>query len=585
MAAVTNLAVARLLDAKADALTRRGENPYRIRAYRKAARAIEAHAEPIVQMLAAGRDLRTIPGVGEGIAAQVRGLVATGGWPADDAPAAAPSEGGKLQALESLGPKRAEELVAAGITSMEELAAAANEGRLRDLPGFGKALEARILEALAQRDAGPAAPRRIRPLLVPLATALQAALAAVPGVARVELGGSYRRRRDTVADLDLVASATAAGAKAAAKALAGRPAVERVLGSGATKTSVVLGGAPRDEARGIQVDLRCVPRKSYGAALLYFTGSREHNVALRGIAHRRGWKLNEYGLFDGNRQIAGADEAGIYETLGLPFIEPELREDRGEIEAAQAGRLPKLVARGDLRGDLHTHTNRTDGRNTLEAMAKAAQARGLSYMAVTDHTPKTSVAGGMPWRRFQEQFKDVDRLNRSYEDEGTKFRILKGAEVDILQDGRLDLPASAFDDLEIVVASLHHRAKQSPKELTARVLAAMATGHAHILGHPSGRMMPDRPPVDHAWERLVDAAKDQGWAFEADGQPWRQDAWDTLLHHCKTSGVRISIDSDAHAVGEFEYQDWALDQARRGWMEKGDVLNTRTADQLLKLLA
>ena len=584
MAAVSNLEVARLLDAKADALTRRGENPYRVRAYRKAARAIEAHAEPVAAMLAAGRDLRGIPGVGEGIAAQVRDLVATGQLPGGAPPPKAET-GADLLALESLGPKRAAELVAAGITSIEDLAAAARDGRLRDLPGFGKGLEARVLAALDQRDGAPAAPRRIRPLLVPLAASLREALAALPGVADVAVGGSYRRGRDTVADLDLVASTTPAGAKAAAKALTGMPATARVLGSGETKTSVVLGGAPRDEARGLQVDLRCVPRKSYGAALLYFTGSREHNIALRGIAHRKGLKLNEYGLFDGDRQVAGADETGIYAALGLPFIEPELREDRGEVEAAQAGRLPRLVRRADLLGDLHTHTDRTDGRNSLQAMAKAAQARGLRYMAVTDHTPKTAVAGGMPWRRFQEQFKEVDRLNRGFEEAGAKFRILKGAEVDILEDGRLDLPAAAFDELEVVVASLHHRAKQSPKELTARVLKAMGTGHAHILGHPSGRMMPDRPPVDHAWERLVDAAKDQGWAFEADGQPWRQDAWDTLLHHCKKAGVRISIDSDAHAVSEFEYQDWALDQARRGWMEKGDVLNTRTAAQLLKLLA
>ena len=283
--------------------------------------------------------------------------------------------------------------------------------------------------------------------------------------------------------------------------------------------------------------------------------------------------------------MAVANEEEIYAKLGLPPIPSELREDRGELQAAVAGTLPKLVTLADLKGDLHIHTDATDGQSSLESMAKAAIKRGLRYIAVTDHTPRTAIAGGMPWARFQSQFKVVDRLNQGFEDAGIDFRILKGAEVDILKDGRLDLPARAFDDLEVVVASLHFREDQSPKELTERALTAMATGHAHILGHPSGRMMGKRDPIEHDWMRLIEAAKDQGWALECDGAPRRQDLWDTVVHHCKKAGVRISIDSDAHATNELGYIQWSLDQARRGWMEKDDVLNTRSADELLKLLA
>ncbi len=399
-----------------------------------------------------------------------------------------------------------------------------------------------------------------------------------PGIDRVESAGSNRRLRDTIADLDFVAAGGPKAAGRAMDALAAHSDVAKVLNRGPTKMSVRL-------TKGMQVDLRVVAPESFGAALVYFTGSKDHNVALRSLALDKDLKLNEYGVFRGEKRVAGETEKDVYKALGLPVIPPELREDRGEVQAALSGKLPRLVTKEDLLGDLHTHTDATDGRSSLQSMAKAAIKRGLRYMAVTDHTPRTAIAGGMPWSRFQSQFKAVDKVNRSFEDEGVDFRILKGAEVDILKDGRLDLPAKAFDELEVVVASLHFREDHDPQELTQRVLTAMGSGKAHILGHPSGRMMGKRDPIEHDWTVLIDAAKDQGWAFECDGAPLRQDLWDTVVHHCKKAGVRISIDSDAHATGELAYQQWALDQARRGWMEKDDVLNTRSADQLLKLLA
>ncbi|MEA3136270.1 MAG: polymerase [Thermoplasmata archaeon] len=576
---VTNEQVARILYERADALALEGANEFRVRAYRKAARSIEGLGKSVATLVAMGKDLTEIPGVGEGLAETVKAIVKDGVAPASKGRPSKPVPKGaaELMGLQGLGPKRARQLAEAGITTRAELEAAASEGKLRAMPGFGETLEASLLEGLRNQPKGPER-RRIRPILVTLVERLRSTIASAPGIEAVESAGSNRRLRDTIADLDFVAVGDEKAAQAAMDRLADHLEVGQVLNRGPTKMSVRL-------TKGMQVDLRVVPPESFGAAMVYFTGSKDHNVALRALAIKKDWKLNEYGLFDGARRIAGKTEADVYEALGLPLIPPELREDRGEVQAALAGTLPNLVTKADLQGDLHTHTNATDGRSSLESMAKAAIKRGLRYIAVTDHTPRTAIAGGMPWARFQQQFKLVDKLNKGYEAEGVDFRILKGAEVDILKDGKLDLPAKAFDELEVVVASLHFREKHSPEELTKRVLKAMGTGHAHILGHPSGRLLGKREPIEHDWTTLIDAAKDQGWAFEIDGSPWRQDLWDTIVHHCKKSGVRVSIDSDAHATGELAYQQWALDQARRGWMEKDDVLNTRIAKDLLKLLS
>lgn len=576
---VTNEEVARILYDRADALALEGANEFRVRAYRKAARSIEGLGKSVATLVAMGKDLTQIEGIGEGLADTVTTIVKEGALPASKTrpSKAVPKGAAELMGLPGLGPKRARQLAEAGISSRAKLEEAAAAGKLRGLPGFGETLEAALLEGLRSQPKG-AQRRRIRPLVVTLADRLQATIAAAPGIGRVEPAGSYRRLRDTIADLDFVAAGDEKAAGKAMDALADHPEVAKVLGRGPTKMSVRL-------TKGMQVDLRVVPPESFGAALVYFTGSKDHNVALRSLAIGKDLKLNEYGLFRGEKRIAGAAEKDVYKALGLPFIPPELREDRGEVQTALEGKLPRLVAKEDLLGDLHTHTDATDGRSSLEAMAKAALKRGLRYIAVTDHTPRTSIAGGMPWARFQQQFKLVDKLNQGFEDEGIDFRILKGAEVDILKDGKLDLPKSALEQLEVCVASLHFREKHSPKQLTDRALEAMGTGHAHILGHPSGRLLGKREPMEHDWTRLIEAAKDQGWAFECDGSPWRQDLWDTVVHHCKKAGVRIAVDSDAHATGELSYQQWALDQARRGWMEKDDVLNTRSAKDLLRLLA
>jgi DNA polymerase (family 10) len=537
--AVSNADVARILEERAEALTRDRANPYKVRAYRKAARAIAAFKVPVADLVAAGQDLRQVPGVGEGLAQVVKAIV-EGLHRPDDRPTPGQSETADEEEDLSRPPDHEQEL--------------------------------QVLEALRDLALDK---RHIRPLVLPIVHRLAKTLAGAKGVDAVEVVGSIRRGRDTVAGVDLVAMGD--GSAAIAK-LRGHRDVTSVLSAGAAKASVLLG-------KGLHVDLRTTAAEDAGAVQAWWTGSRAHVERLRALAKDKGLAFSATGLRRDGKPVAAPTEAAFYKTLGLSVIEPELREDRGEIEAALARKLPKLVTLADLKGDLHTHTDWTDGRSPLKAMVVEAVARGLRYIAVTDHTPRTSVAGGMAWPRHQQQHKAIDAVNEALEGAGHKFRLLKGAEVDILKDGRLDLPSKALKELDVVVASLHFREGQSSNQLTARALAAMGTGDAHILGHPSGRLLDKRPPIEHDWTRLIEAAGDQGWAFETDGQPWRQDLWDTLLQQCKQAGVRVSVSSDAHSTAELAYIENSLVQARRGWLEKADVLNTRTADQLLKLLA
>lgn len=528
MPKVTNAQLAKRLDERAEQLAAGGANVYRVRAYRRAARSVADTPRPIADMVANGEDLRQIPNVGPDLSRTLQGLVASGG-------AALPPP------LER--------------KSGKPTARAKEAGR-------------------RSRGHMPADARRIRPLVDPLAERLRDALAEAPGIARAEAAGGFRRRADIVRDLDFVVQGPI---EAARKALAHHPEVADV-------------GPPKDGSvratltKGMEVDVRAADADAFGAAWLMETGSRTHVDQLVAHAAAKGLRLARDGLWKGRRRVAGDDEDGVFAALGLAPIPPELREGEGEVEAAARGRLPRLVEAADLQGDLHTHTVDTDGANTLETMARAAAHRGLKWMAVTDHTQRTAIAGGMTWAGFQRQHKVTDQLNARFEDEGLDFRILKGAEVDILKDGRLDLTPTQLDQLEVVVASLHFRERQEPKLLTARVLKAMGTGKAHVLGHPSGRLIGKRPPMEHDWEVLLHAARDQGWAFEVDGSPWRQDAWGGLVRQGKRLGVRFALDSDAHSTHELTYQHDALQQGRKGWLEKDDVLNTRDADGLLKML-
>ncbi len=527
MAKVTNAQLAARLQERADELSAGGANVYRIRAYRRAARSVAGHERQVADLLAKGEDLRQIPGVGDDLAAKLRALVESDGAPLPP-PLERPGRPSKR---------------------------ARNEGK-------------------RTRGHLPADARRIRPLVEALARRLRDGLAAADGVRRVELAGSFRRLGDTVRDLDFVADADEAAVRAA---LEGLPDVAEVTGA---KDGVVSARL----TKGMLVDVALATEQTFGAAWLLHTGTPAHVLALQERARSRKLRLAPDGLWSGRKRVAVASEEDAFAALGLDPIPAELREDGTEVEAAAARRLPKLVEAADLQGDLHTHTVDSDGADPLEVMARAAHRRGLKWMAVTDHTQRTAIAGGMKWPAFQRQHKLVDRLNAKLDDEGLDFHVLKGAEVDILKDGSLDLEAKQLGELEVVVASLHFRERQEPKLLTARVLKAMGTGKAHVLGHPSGRLIGKRPAMEHDWDVLLHAAKDQSWAFEVDGSPWRQDAWGTLVRQGQRLGVRFALDSDAHATSELGYQRYALEQGRKGWLEAKDVLNTRDADGLLKLL-
>ena len=524
---VTNAQLAARLEERADELGSAGANVYRVRAYRRAARSVADHPRQVADLIASGQDLRQIPGVGDDLAAKLRSLVESGGAPLPPPLERAPKEG-----------QRAKE------------------------------------ERRRTRGHMPADVRRIRPLVESLAERLRSGLAEAPGIARAELAGSFRRRGDTVRDLDFVVQGKP-GAVAAALRL--QPDVDEVTGMRSNVVAARL-------TKGMLVDVVCADAAGFGAAWMLATGTPPHGERLKARAKERGLRLDDGGLWKGRKRVAGASEDDAFAALGLEPIPPELREGEAEVEAAAAKRLPRLVELADLKGDLHTHTSDTDGANTLETMARAAIARGLKWMAVTDHTKRTSIAGGMAWSGFQRQHKLTDKLNARFEDEGADFRILKGAEVDILKDGALDLEPRHLDQLDVVVASLHFRERHTPELLTARVLKAMGTGKAHILGHPGGRLIGRRPPIEHDWEVLLHAAKDQGWAFEVDGSPWRQDAWGSLVRQGQALGVRFALDSDAHSTSELTYVRHAVEQGRKGWLEAKDVLNTRTADGLLKLL-
>jgi DNA polymerase (family 10) len=385
------------------------------------------------------------------------------------------------------------------------------------------------------------------------------------------LAGSYRRRRDTVGDLDVVV--TAKNSAAIGDKLVRYENVAEVLAHGPTRTTVLL-------RSGLQVDVRAVPEESYGAALLYFTGSKAHNIALRGLATHHEWKLNEYGLFAGKRRIAGASEEEVYQKLGLAFIPPELREDRGEITLAKTNSLPPLVSLSDIRGDLHVHSDWTDGTETIATMAAAARARGYEYIALTDHSRRVAMAHGLDPARLSRQIHEIDRLNEKLKG----FTILKGIEVDILKDGRLDLPDSSLSKLDIVVASVHSFFDLSRNAQTDRIIRAMENRYVSIIGHPTGRLIGEREAYAVDMERVIAAARDSGCFLEINAEPDRLDLNDIHAHAAKTAGVKLAISTDAHSVNALQCMRFGVDQARRGWLTADDVLNTRTLAALRKLL-
>ncbi|MDD5249845.1 MAG: DNA polymerase/3'-5' exonuclease PolX [Rhodocyclaceae bacterium] len=547
-------------------------NPFRIRAYRNAARVVGELGDEVRAMLEGGEDLTSLPGIGDDLAAKMREIVATGKCRAlDKLRTELPPAITELLHVPGLGPKRVRLLwQELDVQTLEQLARAARDGRIRDLPGFGARTEAKILQAVEARLSKA---RRVKlATAAPYAASLVAWLAGARGVTQVEAAGSYRRCRETVGDLDIVVTATA-GSDVMAR-FTGYDEVSEVLSQGPTRASVLL-------QSGLQVDLRVVAAAAYGAALCYFTGSKAHNIALRRIAQEAGLKLNEYGVFRGTARIAGDSEESVYRALGLPWIAPELREDRGEIAAARAGRLPQLVELADLRGDLHAHTKATDGHHTLEEMALAAKALGLGYLAITEHSRRLAMAHGLDARRLAEQCDEIDRLNARLEG----IVLLKGIEVDILEDGSLDLPDDALARLDLVVGAVHSRFELPRAKQTERILRAMDNRHFTLLAHPTGRVIESRAPYDVDMLRIVRQAKNNGCFLELNAHPERLDLLDSHCLMAKEEGVLVAIDSDAHSREDFANLRYGIGQARRGWLAAADVLNTRPLAQLRRLLA
>ncbi len=568
---VHNADIAAVFEEIADLLEIQGANPFRIRAYRNAARTLEGLGHDARTLVEEGEDLTQLPGIGKDLAAKIEEIVNTGHCQALEKLRkefkGAPTE---LLNIGGLGPKKVKVLYQdLGISSVEQLRQAAREQRIRGLPGFGEKTEEKILAAIeTQKEAKTAF---MLPVAMQYAESLVEYLKGIKGVKQVVVAGSYRRRKETVGDLDILV--TVGRGSQVMDRFAAYDEVREVVSKGDTRSSVIL----RSD---LQVDLRVVDDECYGAALHYFTGSKAHNIAVRKLGQKRGLKINEYGVFKGEKLIAGKTEESVFKTVGLPYIPPELREDRGEIKAAQEGRLPELVTLSDLKGDLHMHTKATDGRNTLEEMARAAQDHGFQYLAVTEHSRRLTVARGMDHRRLMEHMEAIDHLN----DKLKGFTVLKGIEVDILEDGSLDLPDEVLARLDLVIGAVHSKFNLSESMQTERILRAMDRPHFSILAHPSGRLFPNRPPYEVDMEKVIGKARQRGCFLELNAQPERLDLSDNYCQMAKDQGVLVSINSDAHSISDFDKLDFGVGQARRGWLEKKDVLNTRPLAELRKLL-
>jgi DNA polymerase (family 10) len=564
-----NQEVAKIFAAMADILAIQGENVHRVLAYQRAAENVATLDRPLEEIWQAG-ELETVPGIGKTLAEKIDELMRTGHLEAYEKLKAQVPEGVvALLQVPDVGPKRAalfwKEL---GITSVEALEQATHEGRLRDLPGMGQKSEEKVLAGIAalKRRSG----RTLLGVAWPLAAALLDALRDAPGVVRVSPAGSLRRMRETVGDLDLlVAAEDPEPVMARFRAL---PQVAEVLLSGPTKTSIRIHD-------GLQADLRVLQPARWGTALQYFTGSQAHNVHLRGLALERGFSLSEYALKkkDGT-EILCATEEQVYEALGLPCIPPELREDRGEIEAALAGRLPDLIELSDLEGDLQFHTTWSDGRNSLLEMARAAQAYGLRYALVTDHSRSLGVAGGLTVEQLREQRAEIEKVNRKMD----KFRLLAGVEVEVRADGTLDLPDEALSELDLVVAAVHSALRQGREQVTARMLAAIRNPHVDVIAHPSGRLLGEREGADLDMEAVFRAAAEAGTALEVNAYPNRLDLDDVHVRRAVELGVKLAINSDAHSADGFAVLPFGVATARRGWALAGDVINTWSVKRLLE---
>ncbi len=573
---MTNGEISRILHEIGEYLEMQGV-AFKPRAYEKVAQTIESLEEPVAEIYKKGglKAVEDIPGVGVSIAEKIEEILKTGKLKYyEELKKKTPVDLSALTRVEGLGPKKIKVLYQKlGVKNLADLEKAVKAGKIGKLEGFGPKSEQNILKGLefAKKNSG-------RFLLGEVfwdIRIIEDRLGRLPGVEKIRTAGSIRRRKETVGDADMLIVSDKP--QPIMDYFVAMPEVARIYAHGDTKSAVKL-------KNGMDVDLRVVPAESYGSALNYFTGSKDHNVKLRQIAIKKGLKLSEYGVFRGVKQIAGRTEEEVYKTLGMDYIEPEMREMQGEIEAAQKHKLPKLIKYGDLKGDLQVQTNWTDGQKSIEEMAIAAAKVGLAYIAITDHTKRLAMTHGLDERRIVQQMKEIDAVNRKLKVKGLKLKVLKGTECDILKDGSLDLPDEILKKLDVVGVSVHSLFDLSQKEQTDRIKKAISNPHADILFHPTGRLIQKREPHDVDVEEIIATAKKTGTVLEINGSPDRLDLKDEYIRKCVAAGVKMAIDSDAHNDSHFAFTGFGIAQARRGWTEKGDIINAWPLEKMLKFL-
>jgi DNA polymerase (family 10) len=568
-----NRTIADVFTEIADILEIQGENPFRVRSYRNSARTIADMSQSVEALFRAGENLEEIPGIGKSISEKIRELLTTGkSHSLEELRSQIPRGLTELLKLEGLGPKKVKVLYdELNVDSIDRLEKSAQAGRLRDLAGMGIKTEEKILKSIEHYRAGMG--RFKLSVGFQYAEALLRHLKGVPGVKRLDPAGSFRRRRETIGDLDILAIC-GKGCKVMDR-FTGYGDVAEVLARGETKSSVRL-------KCGLQVDLRVLEEGSYGAALHYFTGSKAHNVAIRERAKEKGLKVSEYGVFRAKdeKRLSGAEEADVFKAVGLSPIPPELREDRGEIQAAEKGKLPRLIEPSDIRGDLQMHTTASDGKNSILEMARKAKEMGYAYIAITDHSKAVRVAGGMDEKQLAKHLKEIEKADGQI----SGVRILKGVEVDILPDGSLDLKDDILKECDVVLASVHSRFNMEEEEMTRRVIKAIKNPNVKILAHPTGRLILEREPFKINLQAVVKAALDQGVVMEINAYPDRLDLKDVDARMARDLGARLAINTDAHSVMQLELMKFGVFTARRGWIEAKDVINTLPLQGLLKTL-
>jgi DNA polymerase (family 10) len=549
-----------------------GANSFKVAAYSRGVRAITSLGEDI-EAIAKRDALTDIPGIGKGLSEVIKSFLINGKVELlEELRTRVPIRVLELDAVPGLGPKKIKVLFEKlGVKDLQSLEKAAKDGQITELPGFSDKSQAQILDGIQVVRAGME--RTLLADAIIVAEEMEAKLRKLPEVKQITIAGSTRRRKETIGDLDLLVDAT--NSEPIMDEFVNFDGVTTIIAHGPTKSSIRL-------ETGLQIDLRVIPGESFGAGLQYFTGSVDHNVRLRAIAQKMNLRLNEYGLLKNKKPVAGENEEGIYETLGLQWIPPELRENQGEIEAAQAGSLPNLIEITHIRGDLHSHTDQSDGKNTIEEMLDAAQAKRYKYYCVSDHTQSLIITNGMDESRLLKRIDEIDDLNASGR---WKMRILKGAEVDILAKGGLDIVDDVLAQLDVVTGSIHSRMKDSKKVMTERVCHALENKYIHILGHPTGRLIGKRSEFEIDLEQVFEVAKDYGIVMELNAHPQRLDLNAGNLRAATKLGLKIAINTDAHKISELDNMRFGVYQARRGWLIPNDVINTFTLKKLMRVLS